>query len=96
MSEILDWFGMPITVPEKPAKTDKGVNPCLAVYGTGPEGQKCKGCTLIAAIGVSKNYYKCRLRKLTHSASSDHKLRWPACGKFEQREAGEDIPLYDL
>lgn len=27
--------------------------------------------------------------------ATDHKLRWPACGKFEERSKNIDIPLYD-
>lgn len=91
---LIDWLGQPIAVPQS-AKPDKDTNPCIALYGPGPDGQTCKNCSLIAGLGLSKTYYKCRIRKNTHSAKTDHKLKWQACAKFEQREAGQDIPLYD-
>jgi hypothetical protein len=85
-----DWFNQPIPEPVKP---DKHSNPCVALYGKGPEGTTCGQCVQIAGISMAKTFYKCRLRTNTHGAKSDHKLRYPTCGRFEQRE--NPIPLYD-
>jgi hypothetical protein len=83
-------------LPEKPVKVARDEpNPCIEVYGPGPAGQTCQGCRQIAGISMSKVYYKCRLRQNTHGKKTDHKLRWPACAKFEPRPEGEPLPIYD-
>jgi hypothetical protein len=68
-------------------------NPMMATYGKGPDGKQCKDCAQLAGICYAKTVYKCRLRLNTHTAKTDHKLHWYACGKFEERT--KDIPLYD-
>jgi hypothetical protein len=86
----------PAALPEKPVKVARDEpNPCIALYGPGPAGQTCQGCQQLAAIAVNKTFYKCRLRKNTRGPGSDHRMRWPACAKFEQRPTGQDIPHYD-
>lgn len=71
----------------KTASGSRKVNPCIAAYGLDPEGRKCKGCkNLVRIQGGAKYYYKCLLRKISHSAASDHNSRFPACGKFESDE----------
>ena len=87
---MIDWFNQPIPEPTKPAK---GENPCIALYGKGPEDKKCGECALLVGIAHSRTFYKCRLRKNTNGPASDHKRKYPACGRFEQRT--EPIPLYD-
>ncbi len=59
-------------------------NPCISSYGT-TEGKKCKTCKLLYYHEMSKRYYKCRLRKFTHGPGTDHRVNWPACGKYEER-----------
>ena len=87
MSTIIDWFGNEISVPEKPAKPEKGVNPCLVVYGPGPEGAKCKTCVHCRyPLHQSGRFWKCDLRRLTHGRATDHRVTWPACGKYEERQ----------
>ena len=78
-----DLFGQPIT--EAPQKI-KG-NPCLALYGQGPEGKTCKGCVHLVYRGARRSYLKCDLLKITHGAGTDHKASWPACGKYEEKKA---------
>ena len=90
MTQLIDWFGNPMPVAPKP---DPHVNPCLALYGPGPEGKTCDGCALLVGIAKAKTYYKCKQRKYTNGPATDHKRKWPACAKFEER-AGR-IPLYD-
>lgn len=71
-------FGLPEPVPGTHTK----VNPCIAAYGHGPEGTICGKCTnLIRYSGSSKAWFKCRLRREGGEAT-DHKYRWPSCGKF--------------
>lgn len=86
MPELIDWFGNPIAIPETP-KPDKNANPCIPVYGPGPDGQQCKGCVhLRFPQHHSARHWKCDLRKMTHGAATDHKVSWPACGRYEKRE----------
>lgn len=59
-------------------------NPMLAVYGPGPGGMTCKGCVhLFRAFGGARNYPKCELRRVSSSVATDHRVNWPACGKYE-------------
>lgn len=63
-------------------------NPLLAVYGPGPDGAQCGTCSHFFQLGgVAGTYYKCDLRKVTSGPSSDHRVRWDACAKYEQRAA---------
>lgn len=75
-----DLFGS--TVPVK-AKGKYTTNPCIAAYGT-TEGKKCKTCKLLYVHQMSNRFYKCRLRKFSHGPATDHKVNWPACGKYEE------------
>ena len=83
----LPWVG------EAAPKRDE--NPCIALYGAGPEGKRCKDCVHLIGICKAKTYHKCLLRKNTHGAKTDHKLRWQACAKFEERSQNIPMPLYD-
>jgi hypothetical protein len=69
-------------------------NPLLAVYGPGPEGMTCgkgKGCAhLYLQGGVSGHYLKCSLRLNTSGPGTDHRSRWPACGRYVAR-VGDEI-----
>lgn len=55
-------------------------NPCVKVYGPGPEGARCKTCALLVRNG---RYAKCRLRRISHGAATDHRVYHPACGKYQ-------------
>lgn len=61
-------------------------NPCVAVFGAGPEGARCATCTHLFAFEYSRVYYKCGLRPNTNGPGTDHRLRWPACAKYQQRQ----------
>ena len=87
---LVDWFGNPLPMPKV---NEMRVNPCIALYGAGEAGKKCGECALLVGIAKAKTYYKCRQRKNSNGAATDHRRNWPACGKFEQRT--ESIPLYD-
>lgn len=83
-NDLLDWFDQPIEVPK--AAPAPNVNPCIALYGPGP-GNSCRGCIHLRYLPYhDKKYWKCDLRKLTHGSGSDHKVGWPACGRYEQRK----------
>lgn len=72
-------------MPEPSGPTNP--NPCLSLYGVGPDGVTCKGCVHLRyrPLRSGKRYWKCDLRKLTESASSDHRVSWQACGRYEKR-----------
>ena len=60
-------------------------NPCLVAFGPGPAGRQCAECTHFSRVGgVGGRYYKCDLRRGTSGAATDHRVRWPACGRFEE------------
>lgn len=67
------------------------MNPCVRLYGPGPEGVKCKECRLfIRKGGHSKTYFKCELRGDTNGPGTDHRANWPACGRFVKRETPDE------
>jgi len=82
--EMQDWFSNQASkagfVPATP-KAD--FNPCLKLYGAGPIGKRCKECSLFIRHQMSRTYFKCKLRGVTHGPGTDHKANWPACGKFQ-------------
>lgn len=67
---------------EKMAPSPEPKNPCIRIYGEKP-GHICKECKFLYARQYSQVYYKCRFRKDTKGAGTDHGVNWPACGKFE-------------
>jgi hypothetical protein len=94
--EQLALFEMPAVEPcqqkDEPVPTDwsgqsvvQNANPCVNLYGAGPDGRLCKDCSHFFAVLADKTYLKCDQRKITHGAGSDHRARWSACKKFEER-----------
>ena len=66
-------------------------NPLLAVYGeyhgAGPDGAVCKTCVQLRQVKYHDCvYHKCVLRGISHGTASDHRVRWPACGRYVRRE----------
>jgi len=62
----------------------------VVLYGAGPEGVSCAGCAkLVRVYSGASTFFKCRLRGLTHSKATDHRMRDPACSKYVAREAAE-------
>ena len=58
-------------------------NPCVRLYGPGPENTACKQCRLfLRKEGYSKTYFKCELRGNTNGPGTDHRANWPACARF--------------
>jgi len=63
-------------------------NPCLAVYGQGPDGKQCRTCAFFLRLRYHDGlYFKCEKRgKPTHGPGTDHRARWPACGKYQEMQ----------
>lgn len=60
-------------------------NPCVTVFGPGPEGKQCGTCAhFIKGRYHATILYKCKVRGLTHGEGTDHRVRWPACAKYEE------------
>lgn len=78
-------FGQPLKTVEKGARgaTKAGTNPML-VHGPGPEGATCKTCLHLAVNRCSRSYWKCRFRKVSASAATDHRQMWPACVHYRE------------
>jgi hypothetical protein len=61
-------------------------NPCVRLWGLGPEGAKCKTCTLLVCRTYGPHrYYKCPLRADSACAATDHRVGWRACAKYEEK-----------
>lgn len=77
-----------VRLPTKPLKTKSGSfkeNPCLALYGAGPEGKRCQTCRFLYYHKASQRWYKCELRgEPTRGPGTDHRVRWPACAHYEE------------
>ena len=61
-------------------------NYMLAVYGSGPDNERCRDCVHLVRYQMGSTWFKCDLRPITGSVASDHNATWPACGKFEKGE----------
>lgn len=91
MTEQLGLDGSSIVPKELERRSHRGgkpplANPLLPIFGPGPDGAKCGDCEhLFRQGGTAGTYYKCELRSLSRSASTDHRVRWPACGKYVER-----------
>lgn len=72
-------------MPLKNRSGSFNINPCIGVFGPGPDAFRCKSCkNLLARGNGAKNFYKCALRTITNGPATDHKANWPACGKFDK------------
>lgn len=60
------------------------VNPMPLHYGPGPEGKRCATCVHLERHAYGKTWFKCALRRNTSSTATDHRSRWPACGRYEE------------
>lgn len=59
-------------------------NPMLVLVGADPAGRKCRDCVHLVSRSRARTYYKCELRSTSSSATSDHRVGWPACSRFEE------------
>lgn len=59
-------------------------NPLVSAYGAGPDGAQCRTCVHLFRRGdVAGRYWKCDLRQNTSGPGTDHRVRWPACARYE-------------
>ena len=93
MTETLPGFD----APHEPVKLSYGVR-LTARYNRAIEtglhpfgrlladnGLTCGDCWFaVAENGGRKSYWKCELSRKSHSATTDLRLRWPACVAFAQ------------
>jgi hypothetical protein len=82
-------FDLPDESPIPDGRADRknrtdGKNPMLLAFGPGPENATCGHCKHMEGYQQAATWYKCALRKNTGGRKTDHKVRWPACGKFEE------------
>ena len=92
---MIDLFGNEVKLPnvKSSLKNKDGslkYNPCIDVYGPGPDGEKCKNCKHLYYKKYSGKYFKCDLRKNTNSPASDHRANFPSCSKFEKDQPGHE------
>lgn len=66
------------------------LNPCVRAWGYGPIGATCRTCQhLMRRCYGRRTYPKCSQRRDSHSAATDHRVGWPACGKYTRTEIKE-------
>lgn len=69
---------------------DEGIeNPCVRWFGPDLVGRHCKDCRRLYRGGGQAKFFKCELRKETSGPGSDHRAKWKACAKFEERKTKE-------
>jgi hypothetical protein len=74
----------PETSPPELWEIKREPNPCVRLFGLGPEGVTCRHCKhLIRHKPGCNTYLKCFLRGVTNGPGTDHKAGWKACKKFE-------------
>lgn len=89
----LDLFGNEVEVIDPP-KGRKKTPRMQEMFGTVP-GKTCGECKYHCAYVANRVWHKCELwLKLCfpmggHSEASDIRLKWPACGKFEEGGDGD-------
>lgn len=94
MSLLFEEWNTQVT-PVQPIEAPKpdNPNPCIALYGKGPEGRQCKDCKYLHGFRQSATWYKCEKREWkskggkypgTRYPGGDHRVRWDACAKFEE------------
>jgi len=69
--------------------TSQERNPCVRVWGRGPEGKRCKTCSHLVTRQYGRTYYKCDLRKMSACSATDHGCAWNACAKYVEADRVE-------
>jgi hypothetical protein len=75
--EIQEWL------EKQKSKTLELINPLVKMFGRGPDGAICRTCAHLYRKQFSRVYIRCDLRPNTNGPGTDHKARWPACGKYQ-------------
>ena len=55
------------------------------LYGK-TEGRVCRDCANLISYTFSNKYFKCKLYGDTGGPATDWRVRYPACGKFQELE----------
>jgi hypothetical protein len=63
--------------------TSQEPNPCVRLWGPGPEGKQCKTCGHLVTWHHGRTYYKCDMRRMSRCEATDHRVSWRACAKWE-------------
>lgn len=58
----------------------------VTLYGRGPEGATCGHCCYLHRKQFAGVYLKCSLGPQSNGPATDWRARWPACGKFQDRD----------
>jgi len=74
------------TVPQIGSELYRDV---IKLYGAGPDGKTCRTCAHCVATGINTTYHKCDMTKPTRGPSTDWRVSWPACGKYEAKGGKE-------
>lgn len=70
-------------------------NPCIAMFGKGPEGATCKKCIHLTRLQYGHTVLKCDQRAdLTHGKATDQKAGWKACARFVEGKNRETHPSH--
>lgn len=80
-----DLFGNEAPVPQETIK--QGLDPhqqMIALYGK-IDSFTCKSCQHLKRSGKNRPYFKCSKFGITHSAATDWRAKWTACGLFKER-----------
>ncbi len=84
---MLDWNNVPIRTT---SELDS-INPCVRLYGAGPDDKQCKDCVHLYTFHQSARWFKCDQRpRHRKGISGDHRVRWPACAKYQKVEGPSD------
>ena len=69
-------------------------NPMVVANGILPSAVenniRCKSCIHLFHHQYAKKYYKCDYRHISASASTDHRVNWFACAKYEEDKSSEE------
>jgi hypothetical protein len=82
--EQYDMFGGISEPPEPKPKTQKRFYTMQEKHGT-LEGKTCKTCGHRKTLRYAKQYHKCEIWRLSHSAATDIRLKDMACKKWIPR-----------
>ena len=63
------------------------------LFGKIPDKQ-CKTCNNLVTVTANRRYNKCRCYSQSHSASSDWRQKWTACGLYNKEYDGSPVKEY--
>jgi hypothetical protein len=84
--------GQLFSSPDVVAPAFTSPNPMVRCFGPGPGSTTCGQCAHLQAKRLVKTYHKCFLRRVTSGPATDHRVAWPACSRFESRDATTASP----